>query len=361
VISLKKYLDLDPEELKKFLPKSNDVEPEDLLSLTVGSYRSALLAMGDCGAVVCPTLGADLQDGLSSPAGRLAQKITADRLRKTEEQVIEQLQQWGGRAAEHFKQKANEVRELLIVLAGTAASVAERDQRHANQFTELTANLHSIADLEDLAQIRTSLVEKAAELKICVDRMEQDSRESVAQLQAQVVAYQTKLQEAEQQASRDPLTGLDNRRSVQKKIEHRIVEKQPFSVAMLDLNDFKQVNDQFGHLAGDELLKQFATELRSAFQAGDVVGRWGGDEFVLVMDCNLDEATARVERVQKWVCGEYTVQSDTEACKVPMRASVGLAQWEQGSTMQKVLERADGAMYRQKTATRLQPHLETFG
>jgi diguanylate cyclase (GGDEF)-like protein len=360
-ISLKKYLDLDPEELRKLASKSNQTEPNDLLSSTLECYRSALGAMGSCGAAACPALGADLQESLRTLAEPLSSNIREKTLRQTEERIEQQLQQWGGRTAEHFKNKASEVKELLILLARTAEAAAARDQRHAYRFTELTEQLQSIANLDDLTQIRTSLVQKAAELKACVDRMTQDGRESVAQLQTQLSCYETKLQEAEQQASLDSLTGLDNRRAVQKKIESRIEQERTFSVAMLDVNGFKQINDRFGHLAGDELLKQFAAELRSAFRATDVVGRWGGDEFVLVMDCSLAEAAARLERIRKWVFGEYTVQCATGPCRVYMRAATGLAQWQPGYTLPSLLECADAEMYRQKMEMRRPVGLEAIG
>ena len=78
---------------------------------------------------------------------------------------------------------------------------------------------------------------------------------SVAALRTQVSTYQTKLEEAEQRASHDTLTGLDNRQGVECKIQRRIAARQPFCVVMLDLNGFKQVNDTHGHEAGDDLLK----------------------------------------------------------------------------------------------------------
>jgi diguanylate cyclase len=103
--------------------------------------------------------------------------------------------------------------------------------------------------------------------------MQQESRESVAALQTKVTTYQTKLEEAEQRASRDALTGLDNRQGVESKVLRRIATHQPFCVAMLDLNGFKDVNDLHGHEAGDDLLRQFSSELRSTSRAADVVGR----------------------------------------------------------------------------------------
>jgi diguanylate cyclase (GGDEF)-like protein len=178
--------------------------------------------------------------------------------------------------------------------------------------------------------------------------MEQDGQESVAALRTQVSTYQAKLEEAERRACRDSLTGLDNRQGVETKGQRRIAAGQPFCVVMLDLNGFKQVNDTYGHQAGDDLLKQFSAELRSASRVTDVVGRWGGDEFVVVVDGRLAEAQSHVERLQKWVFGGYTLQLGAHGPKVDLNAALGLVEWRSGETFKEVLARADAVMYKQK-------------
>ena len=349
MISLKKYLDMDPDK-----PHATEPDPGELLSATLDSYRSALLAMGKSGVRACPALGSDLQHGLAGLEKRLSNKITPSLVRRTGKHVEEQLDQWGGRTAEYFKAKTNDVKELLLVLARTAESMGDRDQRYAKQFSDFTTRLRTIADLEDLGQVRASLVQGATELKNCVDQMAQNSSKSVEQLRAKVSTYETKLKTVEQFALRDPLTGLANRRNVEERMEWRITHEQPFCVVFLDLNRFKQVNDTHGHLAGDSLLKQFSEELRSNTRPSDVVGRWGGDEFIMVLDCDLTGARAQIARMQKWVFGEYTIQlgASTGKIKVSVDASIGLAQWLPGETIQQVIEHADAAMYKEKELSR---------
>lgn len=347
MISLKKYLDMDV---------AGERAARELLSVVLESYRSLLLAMAKSGVRACPTVGSDLEKNFINLNNRLSGEVTPSLLKKTETQAENELEQWAGRNAEYFKAKANEVKELLVVLARTAESIVERDQRYANQFTQFTGRLQSIADLEDLGQVRVFLLQGANELKSCVDRMTQDSQQSVAQLQTEVSTYETKLKAVEQLALQDTLTGLANRRNVEERIEWRIAHKQTFSIVMLDLNGFKKVNDTYGHLAGDNLLKQFAEELRSNSRGPDIVGRWGGDEFIAVVDCDLHGAKAKVERLRKWALGEYTIQLGAEGktLKIPVDASIGVAQWQPGETMQEVIEHADAVMYRDKQLARAQ-------
>jgi diguanylate cyclase (GGDEF)-like protein len=347
VISLKKYLDMDPDK-----PRKGGLESAELLSATLESYGSTLMAVAKSGVRACPAMGSDLQQALEGLQRRLACDVSPSLVRKTGKQVEEQLQQWAGRSAEYFKAKTNDVKELLIALASTAESMGKQDQRYAKRLGDFTTQLQTIADLDDLAQMRATLVKRAAELKTCVDEMAQDSNKSLAQLRAEVTTYETKLKTVEQLAFKDPLTGLANRRSVEERIEWRISTDQKFCVVVVDLNKFKDVNDTHGHVAGDSLLRQFGQELKSNVRPSDIVGRWGGDEFIMVLDCDLTGASAQIERMKKWVLGDYTLQVGTNTIKINLDASIGVAQWQKGETAVQITERADASMYDVKELSR---------
>jgi diguanylate cyclase (GGDEF)-like protein len=342
VISLKKYLEMDV----------LDERSRVLLAAVLESYRSTLLCVGKNGVRACPSVGLDLQKNLAELEGRLSDETTPTAVKATEKAAEEELQKWAGRSAEYLKAKANEVKELLVVLANTAESIVERDQKYASQFSQFTTRLQSIADLEDLGQVRASLLQGANELKTCIDRMTQDSQRSVQQLRAECSTYESQLKTVQQLAMQDALTGLPNRRAAEERIEWRIAHKQAFCVMMIDVDGFKQVNDSYGHVAGDHLLQQFAEELRSNSRTPDIVGRWGGDEFIAVLDCDAHGAKSRLERLRKWVLGEYTlhVGNPPQPVRVPVDASVGIAEWSSGETLSDLIQRADADMYAEKQA-----------
>lgn len=333
-----------------------DPAPEDLLPALLACYSSALQAAAKSGVRACPPVSSELEQALARLSASAAGATTQAQLKETETRVETQLDQWGGRCADYFKGKAGEVKELLIAMARTAESMGERDQRYTTQFKQFTTQLQTIADLEDLGQVRASLVRKANEMKTCVDKMTQESKKSVASLQAEVSTYETKLHAAEQLALQDSLTGLSNRRNMEERIEAAIAKKRAFCVALFDLNGFKHINDTHGHLAGDDLLKQFAQEMRTNFRGNDTVGRWGGDEFLVLLEGDLVGARSRIEQAQKWVFGDYTLQLDAhkKTLKTRVDASVGVVQWQSGENLQQVVHRADGAMYKYKEANKKQ-------
>jgi diguanylate cyclase (GGDEF)-like protein len=360
MISLKKYLDSLSPNLNvsggaEILTTADALHPKDptrVLAMAVAAYRAALREMGSCSVEVCPSLGRDLKDSLIKLDERLERDSSAAAVAFAEVAVQEQLQAWGRRTAEHYRQKTEEVKDLLLAMARAAESVGERDQRAAGQISEVTARLHAIASLDDLAEIRKSIERSTADLRISVDRMASEGKQAIAELRAELTSYQAKLEETEELASRDGLTGLRNRVWVERQIDRRLSPGKTFSVAIVDIDEFKSVNDSYGHLAGDELLQQFAAELKSACRSTDMLGRWGGDEFILVFDCALPEAQGQIERLRVWTCGNYKVHSKAGQVKLHVEASMGLAERQAGESMKDLLARADAAMYLCKGASK---------
>jgi diguanylate cyclase (GGDEF)-like protein len=349
MISLRKYLDA----AHAGSLGCKETEEEGLVSVTLEAYRSALSEMGCCSIDACPALGTELSRSLGKLEVDLSARVSCEAIQATKDKVQKKLQNWGKRTANHYQQQTGEVKEMLILMARTAESVGERDQRCAGQINAVTTRLERIACLEDLAQIRTSIENSAAELKMSIDRMTAEGKAAVEELRAEVSTYQTKLEEAEQIASRDALTGLGSRSWVEAQIECKISTDVPFCVAIVDLNGFKQVNDEYGHLAGDEVLKQFATELQAVCRSTDTIGRWGGDEFIILLDCKMAMAKTKIDRLQDWACGNYKIQAKSGSINLRVDASIGLAEHLQGETIKGLLARADAEMYRDKAASRI--------
>jgi diguanylate cyclase (GGDEF)-like protein len=178
--------------------------------------------------------------------------------------------------------------------------------------------------------------------------MSTSTRASVRQMQSQLTAYQSKLEAAEQLAAVDPLTGLMNRRKIEAAIERRIQAGRPFSIGLIDLDGFKAINDRLGHAAGDELLRQFSTDLKANARATDSVGRWGGDEFIVVFDGSGTDADTHFKRLQQWVGGSYSLGN----IRVNIDLSIGATAWRPGLTVAKLVEEADRRMYAGKRSPR---------
>ena len=324
----------------------------DILPLLLTAYGTAVLAMGSSAYEACPSLGDELKRRFRDLSAQLSIDMGPEALATIDREIESHLQDWGRRAARYHRERATEVKDLLLTMARTAESVGSRDQRYASQMGLVTARLRQIATLDDVAQIRASVEKGAADLKHSIDRMAAEGQAAVADLRQQVTTYRVKLEDAAEQASRDALTGVRSRAGIERLIEERIAAGAEFCVGMLDIDGFKRVNDTYGHLVGDELLKKFAAELRSVCRLTDVVGRWGGDEFVLLLDCDLPEAVVRIDRLRKWVCGTYTIGAGNHVVKLQADASVGLAAHRENESLQELVARSDAAMYERKASAK---------
>ncbi|MFQ3207843.1 MAG: diguanylate cyclase (GGDEF)-like protein/PAS domain S-box-containing protein [Glaciecola sp.] len=147
------------------------------------------------------------------------------------------------------------------------------------------------------------------------------------------------------QADFDKLTKLHNRQGLEKQIEALIEQDRPFCLALIDLNSFKRINDIYGHESGDEILVFVADRIKKTLRTHDFGGRWGGDEFVLLLD-GADEPTTRdiVARLVQRISKPYFLRKFNQ--NVAVGASVGAAFYPENSrVLQEVINLADQAMY----------------
>ncbi len=176
----------------------------------------------------------------------------------------------------------------------------------------------------------------------------------VAHMEEEALVYRDHLEEQRQKALIDPLTGLPNRAAWGERLDHEVGQWQQHGntllIAILDLDHFKRINDNYGHLAGDKVLKIIASVLRKNLRGSDFIARFGGEEFVLLMPGTSVAAGLKLAE---------TLRAAIEACpfhfkgeRVTITVSLGVSAFKVGERSDHVLKRADEALYRAKNAGR---------
>jgi diguanylate cyclase (GGDEF)-like protein len=155
-------------------------------------------------------------------------------------------------------------------------------------------------------------------------------------------------------ATRDELTGLINRRHMLELLEQErqrcVRSGRSFCLALIDVDDFKQVNDRWGHATGDEVLRNLAREALAVVRTSDVLARWGGEEFVLLLsDARLPLASGGVERLRLRIEAASLLETDPT---LRITVSAGLTEHIAGEAVSDVLARADRALYQAKAEGR---------
>jgi diguanylate cyclase len=249
--------------------------------------------------------------------------------------------------------------------ADNSSAARAMDTQIREQVDGLQTSMQEAADLDDLKQVLENHLEG---LLGTMDQhqKQRDAREQevaarlkglaerVAHMEQEALGFREHLEEQRQKALIDPLTGLPNRAAWSERLEHEIKQWQQhgntLSLAMLDLDHFKRINDNYGHLAGDKVLKIIATVLRKRLRAADFIARFGGEEFVLLLPATTPAVGAKLLE---------SLRAAIEACpfhfkgeRVTITISMGLASFKTGEHSDLVLKRADQALYRAKNGGR---------
>ena len=245
--------------------------------------------------------------------------------------------------------------------ADNSTAARELDSQLREQVDGLQSSVQGAADVDSLKHILENRLEGLLgtmdEHQHARDRREQELAgrlqglaERVASMEQEALGYREHLEEQRQKALIDPLTGLPNRAAWTEQVEREILDWQEngghLAMAILDLDHFKRINDSYGHLAGDKVLKIVADQLRKRLRARDFIARFGGEEFVLLLPQTSPAAGAQVAEV---------LRAAIEACpfhfkgeRVVITASIGLSTFRSGERGDQVLKRADAALYRAK-------------
>ena len=223
---------------------------------------------------------------------------------------------------------------------------------------------HSVQDAVDLPSLKHVLENRLEGLLGMIDQHQeqrdvreqdisvhlQSLAERVAQMEQQVLGYREHLEDQRQKALLDPLTGLPNRAAWSERLAQEVMQWQahgnPLLIAMLDLDHFKRVNDGYGHLAGDKVLKIIAAQLRKHLRPRDFIARFGGEEFVLLIpDTTLALGLQQLEKLRTVIAAcPFHFKGEP----VTITASIGLSDFRPGDRSDHVLKRADEALYQAK-------------
>ncbi len=243
-----------------------------------------------------------------------------------------------------------EYRKMVLAYSDTHASDVAKDT--LKNFQESTENISDITKL-NIEQVERIILDEELDLSNLKNKVDSFHTEIFGELEKankKIENLQQEIHSLEKEVNLDHLTKVFNRKTLIEDINHLIEVAQSkentFSIVILDLDDFKLINDRHGHLAGDKVLIYVAKLLKAMVKTGAKVYRFGGEEFIIVMnEAFVDEAKVMAHKAVEAV-GKNKLKFKSEI--ITITASVGVTQYREGDDYETLFARADKAMYEAK-------------
>lgn len=210
--------------------------------------------------------------------------------------------------------------------------------------------LESCDDIQEMKTVLASILENTRKLGTSSSELKQQLNESTQEIQK----LRQELEAVKEQAKNDALTGLLNRGSFNTELVQLCQEgRTPFSLVLFDIDNFKQVNDKFGHLLGDKVLQFFASLMKQQCDEVHYAARFGGEELAMILlHTNAQQALKIADKIRLQLSETKLKRKDSEQSIGTVTVSAGISQYQAEDTMNYLIERADAALYESKEAGR---------
>ena len=267
------------------------------------------------------------------------------------ETAVRQCESFFDRAQTYAVERESEFRELIEMLRTALANFASDSQEFHGQLLRTSEELTRLQDLDDIRTLKSRLSDEVNQLKQAVERRQKRAQEHESSLTEKIDVLETKLERTKRQATLDALTGVANRGCFDETLAYWIRERDArqgtFALAMIDLDDFKMINDEHGHVVGDRVLRCAADALTSNIREDDFVARYGGEEFAVLMnDANLRTAQKRLTQIVDEIgASRYKYTQFGENHWIRFTVSAGITEFSRGDTRESIVTRADQALY----------------
>ena len=289
----------------------------------------------------CEAIRARLDDGLTARGV----KSISELLRTTRERQAElRVTRDGARQA---------LKSMIHDMLAELGELGQQTGRFQDQLGRYASVVEEADSLESLADVVREMVVESRAVHDIVSQARQrlsDEHGRASALTEQVEHLEAELRRLSNEVSTDPLTQIANRRGLTQAFDAERARSERggagLAIGLLDIDNFKRLNDELGHAAGDEALTSLAAVVSRTLRPTDVVARYGGEEFVLLLpDTPLDEAQLIITRLQRALSGGLFMH---EQKKVLVTFSAGITSYREGERLEDALERADQGLYEAK-------------
>lgn len=288
---------------------------------------------------------ATLQEIIARPMDR---RTIADAERNLRNAIIKQ-----GFLKQSLVDAKTTLKNLMTTFIDRLGEVTEQTEEYHNKIATYSKKIGSTNNITELSHILDDIMSDTRGIQASVQKSHEDllnTRKQAHEAEERIKQLEQELEQVSEKMHQDQLTGALNRRGMDEALDREIKradrQQTPISLALLDIDNFKQLNDTLGHQAGDQALIHLAKVIKETLRPTDEVARYGGEEFIIIMsETSLEEGMATITRLQRELTKRFFLHNNERRL---ITFSAGVALRGAGENVEDLIGRADGAMYRAK-------------
>ena len=255
---------------------------------------------------------------------------------------------------EYLNNREKEIWEMVGLQRTAITALGTENQVYNRKVYERSKELENITMLNDIKIMKKDLKKEVETIQATVHKKEEQDKRQMDALAKQISSLNVELKKVKTKAMTDGLTKAYNReafdRYIRKIVDQNTIKRSPFSLLMLDIDDFKKINDEYGHQIGDRVLVAFVRKCTEFIRDEDFLARYGGEEFIIVLPgASLRNAMKKARRILKAIAEtHYTIDKNKGGKKLSITTSIGVASFRKNDSVSTVIGRSDQALYQAK-------------
>ena len=260
------------------------------------------------------------------------------------------------RQKSYLNDREKEFRDIIDLLTKALATLDTENTAFNQKIYTHSEKIEQITLLDDIRKVKYSLAQEIAHMRKTVKEKETYDSVQLEKLSRKVNILNTELKKAREESLIDGLTDIYNRKAFDRYIHNMVacntVSHSPFSMLLMDIDNFKQINDNYGHQVGDRVLAAVAKKCGKYIREEDFLARYGGEEFVIVLPgASLKNAVKKARQFCRQIAAtRYSLEGFPQDQFLSLTVSIGISAYRKADTVATVTERADKALYAAKQA-----------
>ncbi len=350
--------------LKRRCVKNGDVEEyafrlqdlEQRYEAYVLVMRTLLVLLKEFSMDISEIDAAGFRNALDRFGDQFFEETSAKRIHRCFDRQRQSIAGYIDDQKEYLEERDRELRKIIDLLSRAMVTLNSENDAYHRQILQRGEKIEQITRLDDIRKIKSALEKEVESLRETVEAKQADERTRIESLSNQVENLREELQTVKEESMRDGLTGVYNRRAfdhhIQTLVDQHLVNRKSFAILLLDIDDFKRINDTYGHPVGDRVLLALAMACRQMIRSDDFLARYGGEEFaILLPGASRRNAVKKARQICKSVAKtRYSLDDNDDALTLSITVSIGVAECARQDDVDTLLAKADKALYSAKAA-----------